>query len=206
MSCEELTHWKRLWCWEGLGARGEGDNRGWDGWMASLTRWTLSLGELRELVMDREAWRAVIRGVAKSRTRLSDWSDLMDCSPPGSSVYGISQARTLEWGAISFSRGSFWFRDWTHISFIGRWILYCPGTWEALPNEYLLLILKFFCSQIHHTAQMLPSAYTTEIWFWWFVLVSFGVYGNILWANSVEGCLWCLILLNRWCVCFTGAS
>ena len=35
-----MTHWKRLWCWEGLGAGGEGDNRGWDGWMASLTRWT----------------------------------------------------------------------------------------------------------------------------------------------------------------------
>ena len=39
-SCEELTHWKRLWCWEELGAGGEGDDRGWDGWMASLTRWT----------------------------------------------------------------------------------------------------------------------------------------------------------------------
>ena len=39
-SCEELTHWKRLWCWEGLGARGEGDDRGWDGWMASPTRRT----------------------------------------------------------------------------------------------------------------------------------------------------------------------
>ena len=39
-SCEELTHWKRLWCWEGLGAGGEGDDRGWDGWMASLTPWT----------------------------------------------------------------------------------------------------------------------------------------------------------------------
>ena len=37
-SCKELTHWKRLWCWEGLGAGG-GDDRGWDGWMASLTRW-----------------------------------------------------------------------------------------------------------------------------------------------------------------------
>ena len=37
---KELTHWKRLWCWEGLGAGGEGDNRGWDGWMASLTGWT----------------------------------------------------------------------------------------------------------------------------------------------------------------------
>ena len=35
-----LTHWKRLWCWEGLGAGGEGDDRGWDGWMASPTRWT----------------------------------------------------------------------------------------------------------------------------------------------------------------------
>ena len=39
-SCEELTHWKRPWCWEGLGAGGEGDDRGWVGWMASLTRWT----------------------------------------------------------------------------------------------------------------------------------------------------------------------
>ena len=39
-SCEELTRWKRLWCWEGLGAGGEGDDGGWDGWMASLTWWT----------------------------------------------------------------------------------------------------------------------------------------------------------------------
>ena len=39
-SCEELTHWKRLWCSEGLGAGGAGDDRGWDGWMASLTQWT----------------------------------------------------------------------------------------------------------------------------------------------------------------------
>ena len=39
-SCEELTHWKRLWCWEGLGSGGEGDDRGWHGWMASPTRWT----------------------------------------------------------------------------------------------------------------------------------------------------------------------
>ena len=39
-SCEELTHWKRLWCWEGLGEGGKGGDRGWDGGMASLTRWT----------------------------------------------------------------------------------------------------------------------------------------------------------------------
>ena len=39
-SREELTHWKRLWCWEGLEAGGEGDNKGWDGWMVSPTQWT----------------------------------------------------------------------------------------------------------------------------------------------------------------------
>ena len=38
--CQELTHWKRPWCWEGLGAGGEGDDRGWAGWMASPTWWT----------------------------------------------------------------------------------------------------------------------------------------------------------------------
>ena len=38
--CEELTHWKRPWCWERLKVEGEGDNRGWDGWVASQTRWT----------------------------------------------------------------------------------------------------------------------------------------------------------------------
>ena len=38
--CKELTHWKRPWSWERLKAGGEGDNRGWDGWMASLIWWT----------------------------------------------------------------------------------------------------------------------------------------------------------------------
>ena len=38
--CKELTHWKRPWCWERLKAGEEGDDKGWDGCMASLTRWT----------------------------------------------------------------------------------------------------------------------------------------------------------------------
>ena len=40
MLCQELTHLKRPWCWERLRVIGEGDNRGWDGWMASLTQST----------------------------------------------------------------------------------------------------------------------------------------------------------------------
>ena len=36
----KMTHWERPWCWEGMGAGRSGDDRGWDGWMASLTRWT----------------------------------------------------------------------------------------------------------------------------------------------------------------------
>ena len=48
----------------------------------------------------------------------------MDCSSPGSSVHEISQARTLEWVAISFSRGSSWPRDWTCVSSTSRQILY----------------------------------------------------------------------------------
>ena len=137
----------------------------------------VSLSELQELVMNREAWRVAIHGVAKSQTELSGWTELnwrflislfrlliylsshqkklefafiilsgfplcmhaklfqscpalyntMDCSPSGSSVHGIFQARILEWFAMSSSRGSSWARNWTyvsHASCIGRQILY----------------------------------------------------------------------------------
>ena len=59
----------------GIGGRRRRDDRGWDGCMASLTQWT-SLSKLWEWVMDREAWHAAVHGVAKSLTRLRDWTDV----------------------------------------------------------------------------------------------------------------------------------
>ena len=48
--------------------------------------------------------------------------DTVDCSPPGSSVHGILQARILEWVIILFSKGSSWLRDWTQVScFVGSY-------------------------------------------------------------------------------------
>ena len=49
---------------------------------------------------------------------VSDFCDPMDCSPPNSSVHGISQSRILEWVAILFSRRSSWPKDWTQVAFI----------------------------------------------------------------------------------------
>ena len=55
----------------------------------------------------------------------------MDCSPPGSSVHGIFQARMLEWVAISSSRGSSPATEGTHVSSILRQILHHWATWET---------------------------------------------------------------------------
>ena len=68
----------------------------------------------------------------------SFFCDLVDYSPPGFSVYGIFQPRILEWVAISYSRGSFWSRDWTSISclsYIGRWIIYLSATGSERLNQ-----------------------------------------------------------------------
>ena len=64
--------------WEGLEAGGKGDNRGWDGWMASPTRWTWVWVNSRSWckLQDREPWHVTIHGVAKSQTQLSYWTEL----------------------------------------------------------------------------------------------------------------------------------
>ena len=65
---------------------------------------------------------------------VSNSYDCMDCSPPGSFVHWILQARILGWVSISSSRRSFQPRDWTHIFCFSRQIIYHWVTWEA-PHE-----------------------------------------------------------------------
>ena len=149
----------------------------------------LSLSKLQELEIDREAWRAAMHVVAKSWTRLSNWTELitlkislssywpvsssleksvsswvilynqsnglvaklcstlcgfMDCRLLGFSVHGISLARTLELVAISFSRGSSWLRERTHISWIAGGLLHCRWILTAEPpmKPYIINTLQ----------------------------------------------------------------
>ena len=138
------------------------------------------------MVWDREARCAAVHGVAKSQTRLGNWTiitmvvlffafkepqycsctvwqgcilsscfnlhakwvilaqscptlcDLMDCSPPGSSVHGILKARILECVAIPFSRGSSQPRDWSWVSYIAGRFFIVWATSDIMQNSRLV--------------------------------------------------------------------
>ena len=89
-------------------------------WVA-LTKTSISIIKNSEFIHDCTIGKPYAVQVTQSCPTL--W-DPVDCSPPCSSVHGIFQARVLEWGAISFSRGSSWPRDWTQVSSIVSKALY----------------------------------------------------------------------------------
>ena len=117
--CEELTHWKKPWCWERLNAEGEGGDRGWDGWMASQTQWTWVW------VNSRSWWWTGRPGVlqsmgSQSRTQLSDWTEL---NVPG--VRWVQLCSILTFFGIAF----LW--DWNE-----NWPF--PVLWPQLSFPYLV--------------------------------------------------------------------
>ena len=84
--CKEPVHWIRPWCWERLKAGGQGDDREWDGWMASPTQWT------RVWASSGRRWKTgkpdvlyVVLEVAMNQTRLNDWATTFNfaISSPG---------------------------------------------------------------------------------------------------------------------------
>ena len=74
-SCEELTRLKRPWCWERLKAGGGGDDRGWDGWMASPTQWMWIWVNCRSWWWTGRPGMLQSMG-SQSQTGLSDWTEL----------------------------------------------------------------------------------------------------------------------------------
>ena len=80
------------------------------------------------------------------------------CSPPVSSVHGISKARILEWLAIPFSRGSSWPRNWTCVSLIGRQILYHLATISSAKSEALSTGRRARAIAIHQVWTPVPKS------------------------------------------------
>ena len=101
-SCEELTHWKRLWCWQGLGAGREGDDRGWDGWMASLTWWTWIWVNSRSWVMDREA--CMLRFMGLQRVG-HDWATELNWTETWINGYEVQGGKNHSRGKQRLLRG-----------------------------------------------------------------------------------------------------
>ena len=91
-------------------------------WLDDITdSMDVSLSELREMVMDREAWHAVIHGVAKNRTQLSDWTDWTELKSP------ILKKKKKSWGNKNFDSQIFLFKN---------------GNWDDNFCEIYLIMLK----------------------------------------------------------------
>ena len=89
---KKLTHLKRPWCWERFRAGGIGDNRGWDGQMASLTQWT------SVWINSRSWWRTGRPGIlqsmgSQSQTQLSDWTELLLGRKAIATLYSMLKGR-----------------------------------------------------------------------------------------------------------------
>ena len=132
---KELTHWKRSWCWEWLKAGGEGDDRGWDGWMASPSPWTWVW------VNSGSWWWTVRPGVLQSmgrkdRRQLRDWTELSDISEESSWV-GVHRG----WlGDDEFSS--------LYLTLHTLKLLQCR-TGQILPSSCVWYLLPLFNSEIH---------------------------------------------------------
>ena len=142
-SCEELTHWKRLWCWEGLGAGGEGEDRGRDGWMASPTWWTW-------VWVNSGSWWTGRPGVLQfmgSQRVGHDWATELNWTEPSLSL----QSKTVG-NASLHPRVSDWNLDVWLISCV------CPWTDSHFPfSDYSrgsLYLIKFR-SKAHKTGWLI---------------------------------------------------
>ena len=107
-----------------------------------------------------------------SHSVMSDSLRPMDCSPPGSSIHGIHQARILEWVAISFSRGSSQPRDWTQVSHIAGRCFNLWATREALTRETHKYPLNWSSSQPKEGKDRIPTSHVISNPFTWLPFIN----------------------------------
>ena len=150
--------------------------------------------------MDREAWRAAIHGVAKSRTQLSDWTELK-WSPVWlfATSWTVAQQAPLSMGFPSqeyWSRLPFFFfsgssqpRDWACVFSISKQIAYCWATRETL------YLLQLFCySKVHHLRGALSAFPTPDLC----VPLSGNFFLSVVTVTSTSGSSVCeLVLMER---------
>ena len=161
--CEELTHLKRPWCWDWLKAGGEGDDRGWDGWMASPTQCTW-------VWVNSGSWWWIggrvscSHGVAKSldTTERLNWTELIVFIVSPSICHELMRpdAMILVFWTLSFkpafslssftsSRGSFFLHflpyGWCNLPFLGYWYF----SWQSWFQILLHLPWHFALCNLH---------------------------------------------------------
>ena len=149
--CKGLPHLKRPWCWERLRAGGEGDNRGWDGWMASPTQWTW-------VWVDSGSWwwtgsPGMLQFMGLQRVRHDwvtelNWTEPLDHSSPENlmncMVHGVSKSQTrlsnfhfraaaIENSMVHWCQASFHMPvGHSHIFFGEMWNTRFPSTFSRL--------------------------------------------------------------------------
>ena len=201
--CEKPTHFKRPWCWERLKVGGEGDNRGWDGWMASLTQWTWVW------VNSGSWWWTGRPGVLQSMglQRVGhDWAPELnwtEMSPEATKVYlrtcSPRCVHVPEWGKSpqSASEGFFWSFDRFGVLMGLANSLGGLGSYWSFSSRGCLSLLM---------ANFLPNISPSRAWtpvpggdgpFFWLLPAALGERGALsvhylLSARVAGSCCWCL--------------
>ena len=166
-------------------------------WILSVLSWNVSEDDFFFLIILRLKCRRVL---ALSHVWL--FCNPMDCSPPGTSVHGILQARILEWVAIPFSRGSSPPRDWTWVSWnsciAGRFFTIWATREGPKAGAYSIILSLCVCANT--PSETAPSLHINFLTLWRITAsrgtISF-VWEQVVWL-SCSNCSWSVDIL------FTG--